>query len=99
MSSVDNFKEYSLPELWSKVLDSLQKELAPQVYERWLKPIKPVELKDQELFLSVPDEFFKNWIIDHYGNMISLALKEPTEAPKEAPCIRPNRPRAGQSPC
>jgi len=81
MSSVDNSKESSVPELWSKVLDSLQKELAPQVYERWLKPIKPVEFKDGQLFLSVPDEFFKNWIIDHYGNMISLALKETTENP------------------
>ena len=76
---MDNSKEYSVSELWSKVLDSLQKELAPQVYERWLKPIKPVEFKEDELFLSVPDEFFKNWIIDHYGTMISLALKETTE--------------------
>ena len=78
---MDNFKEYSPTDLWSKVLDSLQKELAPQVYERWLKPIKPVELKDRELFLSVPDEFFKTWIIDHYGGMISLTLKEATEDP------------------
>ena len=79
---MDNFKEYSLPEIWSKALDSLQNELTPQVCERWLKPIKPIEITDKELFLSVPDEFFKNWIIDHYGNMISLAIKEVVDNPE-----------------
>ena len=74
--SVDNIKEFSAPSLWSKAAENLEKELAPQVYERWLKPIKPITLEDQKLFLSVPDEFFKTWVIDHYGSIISSALKE-----------------------
>jgi len=73
---VDNNNNLSIDSIWLRVLDSLQKELAPQVYERWLRPIKPIEIKDQDFFLGVPDEFFKNWIIEHYGSMISLALKE-----------------------
>ena len=78
---MDNSKDLNVEDVWVKVLDSLQKELSPQVCERWLRPIKPVEMKGQELFLSVPDEFFKGWIIDHYGNMISLAVKEVLEDP------------------
>ena len=78
---MDNSKDLTVEDVWVKVLDSLQKELSPQVCERWLRPIKPVEMKGQELFLSVPDEFFKSWIIDHYGNMISLAVKEVLEDP------------------
>lgn len=73
---MDNFSQDTASELWSKTLDFLEKELAPQVYERWLKPIRPILLSSEGLTLGVPDEFFKTWIIDHYGSMIALALKE-----------------------
>lgn len=62
--------------LWAKVVSSLEKELSSQVCERWLRPIQAIEIADKELLLGVPDEFFKNWVIDHYGSMIGLALKE-----------------------
>ena len=75
---MNKFKELTAYEAWSKTVDSLQNELSPHVYERWLKPIQPLTLSDSELSLGVPDEFFKNWILDHYGNMISIALKEAT---------------------
>lgn len=73
---MDNFQAVSASEVWGKVIDSLQKELSSHVYERWLKPIKPLDLRDNELILSIPDEFFKSWILDHYGSIIGLALKE-----------------------
>ncbi len=46
------------------------------MFERWIEPIKPLSLENNELTLGVPDDFFKNWISDHYGNMITLALNE-----------------------
>ena len=78
---MDNITNTAPPVLWGRILESLQKELAPQVCERWLKPIKPTGLTSESLFLGVPDEFFKNWVIDHYGSMISIAIKEITEDP------------------
>ncbi len=66
----------SIQSVWSRTLDSLQKELTPHVDERWLSPIQPLELKENCLQLGVPDEFFKTWVIDHYGNIISLALRD-----------------------
>jgi chromosomal replication initiator protein len=73
---VDNTLNSSAIDAWYKTVDSLQKELNPQVYERWLRPIKAIALTENTLELGVPDEFFKNWIIDHYGSFIDLALKE-----------------------
>ena len=78
---MDNLLNISPPILWGRILESLEKELAPQVCERWLRPIRPTALNSESLFLGVPDEFFKNWVIDHYGSMISIALKEITEDP------------------
>ncbi|MBI4352475.1 MAG: chromosomal replication initiator protein DnaA [Candidatus Omnitrophica bacterium] len=94
-------------EIWNKITDSLQKELVPQVYERWLKPIQPLEFKDGRLALGVPDEFFRNWILDHYSNMISAALREITGEPttsvafgllKESPPSLPTHPPSGMPP-
>jgi len=73
---VDNIKSDSAIGLWSKVLNSLEKELNAHVYDHWLRPIKPRKIEEKVLHLDVPDVFFKNWVLDHYGNMITLALKE-----------------------
>lgn len=73
---MDNLTKDAATSVWLKALDALQKELSPQVYERWLKPIRAAGSSDTEFTLSVPDEFFKGWIIDHYGSMIHLILKE-----------------------
>ena len=78
---MDNPENLPLKDVWLKVLDSLQKELTPHVYERWLSPIRPLEMKENCLVLGVPDEFYKGWVMDHYGRMIDLALKEVLEDP------------------
>ncbi|HTL70593.1 MAG TPA: chromosomal replication initiator protein DnaA [Candidatus Eisenbacteria bacterium] len=73
---MDNSLDTSAVDLWSKAIDALKKELSPHVFDRWLSPIHPVEIQDDALCLEVPDDFFKTWIVDHYGSLISLALKE-----------------------
>ncbi len=75
---MDKSKELTALDAWSKTLDALKNELSPHVYERWLKPIQALNITDSELTLGVPDEFFKSWLLDHYGSMISIALKEAT---------------------
>ncbi len=67
---------YSDPtELWSKALESLQKDFDKPLFERWLKPIKIKELRDNEITLTVRDEFFRSWVVDHYSDKIYSALK------------------------
>lgn len=80
--SVDNTQQESVQPLWAKIINSLEKELTPHVCERWIKTIRPLEVKEKDLFLSVPDEFFKTWVADHYGNIITLALREVTQDPE-----------------
>jgi len=75
---VDKIKELTASEAWSRAIDSLKDELTPHVYERWLRPIQAVSLNESEILLGVPDEFFKTWVVDHYGSMISIALKDIT---------------------
>ena len=67
-------------DIWNQALESLKKELNPQVFDRWIAPIEPVSVSDQAITLGVPDDFFKNWIVDHYSGIISIALKEITDS-------------------
>ncbi len=62
-------------ELWSKALESLQKDFDKPLFDRWLKPIKIKELRDKNVVLTVRDEFFKSWVMDHYSDKIYSALK------------------------
>ncbi len=68
--------------VWAAVLESLKKELTQHVLERWILPIKPLKIDDAALTLAVPDEFFRSWVVDHYGSMIQLALQEITADPE-----------------
>lgn len=78
---MDNSLTHTADSVWIKILEVLQRELNPQVYDRWITPIKALELKEDSLVLSAPDDFFKDWIIDHYGNLIRLALKDIVNRP------------------
>ena len=79
---MDKLNKLTAFEAWSKAIISLQNELSPHVYERWLKPIQPLSISESTLLLGAPDDFFKNWILDHYGHMIAIALKEVTGDPE-----------------
>ncbi|MEI8345482.1 MAG: chromosomal replication initiator protein DnaA [Candidatus Omnitrophota bacterium] len=66
----------SANEIWVKTSFSIQNELSPLVFERWITPIKPVGFENNQLLLAVPDDFFKSWIIDHYGTIIQNCVRD-----------------------
>lgn len=76
---MNNSTTFSADEIWKKLLESLEKELSAHVYERWLSPIKALRFEKDGLTLGVPDDFFKSWIIDHYGSIIQMALRDITQ--------------------
>ena len=73
---MDNLIKLTPTQVWAKIQEALQKELSGPAYERWIQPVQPLEFEDNQLILGIPDEFFKNWVIDHYGNMILTCLHE-----------------------
>ncbi len=72
---MDNIAPVNPLELWSKALESLQKDFDSQLFDRWLKPIKIKELRENEVVLTVRDDFFKTWVVDHYQDKIYSSLK------------------------
>src|SRR5579871_991678 len=62
-------------DLWDRCLESLKKDLNRQSFETWFKPTKASLAENRTLKVQVPNEFFRDWIRDHYQPQIQKALK------------------------
>ncbi len=60
---------------WVQTLDIIKDKVGSQTYDLWFKPLKMLQLKDQQLILEVPNRFFKEWIEDHYQGLLTEAVE------------------------
>ena len=54
----------------------LESELSPTAYNLWINPIKPIELKDSEIVLSLKNDFQKDIVMTKYGHRLKKGFKE-----------------------
>ena len=55
---------------WQWVLSQLEKEYGHAQFERWLKPLRMIELSEGVARLAVPTDFIRDWIERNYLNRI-----------------------------
>ncbi|MBI5407953.1 MAG: chromosomal replication initiator protein DnaA [Nitrospirae bacterium] len=61
-------------EVWTKAVEAIGAKVGAQTFELWFKPLKLIELQDQQIILEVPNKFFKEWIEDHFPGLVSEAV-------------------------
>ncbi|MBI3601812.1 MAG: chromosomal replication initiator protein DnaA [Candidatus Omnitrophica bacterium] len=66
----------TLIDLWHKAQEPLKEQVGPTGYDTWLASLKALHKDADTLLLQAPDEFFKNWIIEHYAPTIERCLKQ-----------------------
>jgi len=64
-----------IEELWNKILETIKKELSPQAYNSWFSKTKVVKFRENELIISAPGDFCKDWLEKHYSGFIKDILK------------------------
>jgi len=64
-----------LEEIWEKSLSLIEAKVGNNIFELWFKPMKPVQLKEQQVTLEVPNRFFKEWIEDYYPTLINEVVE------------------------
>jgi len=68
--------EKNAKDLWKECL-SLIKENVPFItYNTWFLPIKPFELENSTLKIYVPNNFFIEWIEEHYNTLINKTVSQ-----------------------
>ncbi len=48
-------------EIWQSALAALERKYSKPVFEMWLKPMRPLDLRDNEVTLSVHSPFARDW--------------------------------------
>lgn len=71
----DQINECKHP-LWLKVKEILKERLGEATFKSWLSKISLNNYQDEELYFTVPTNFFKQWIEDHYTNEIIESFKK-----------------------
>ncbi|MBU1035707.1 chromosomal replication initiator protein DnaA [bacterium] len=62
-------------ELWDKILEIIKEELNPQAYNSWFSKTEVVKFGENELIISAPGDFCKEWLEKHYAGFIKDILK------------------------
>ncbi len=60
--------------LWENAQKTIRSKIGETSYETWFASLCIQEKSSDTLVLQTPDEFFKNWIIEHYLSIIEEAL-------------------------
>ena len=62
---------------WLDVLGNLRDEVGEVAYKSWLTQLSIVGVEENKvLLLSLPSNFLKDWVVQHYGNKIDLICKK-----------------------
>ena len=72
---ITEIPQMTLLNLWQKSQDRIKEKIGAASYETWFSHLQIKEKNPSTIVLETPDEFFKNWIIDHYLPTIDSILK------------------------
>ncbi|MGE0485061.1 MAG: chromosomal replication initiator protein DnaA [Gammaproteobacteria bacterium] len=61
--------------VWQQCLRTLERELSPQQFNTWIRPLQAVE-HDETLEVLAPNRFVLDWIRDKYCDRIRLVMEE-----------------------
>ncbi len=64
-----------MQDIWDKACEQLKDKLGSASFESWILPLKAKPKDKHGLILEAPDQFFKEWVEEHYAAIIRETLK------------------------
>jgi len=62
-------------EIWRRASEAVGSILSPDVYDRWIAHIHPLDLDGDTLILTVANDFYLTWLEEHYLPLIRDAVR------------------------
>ena len=62
--------------IWKECLRLIKQNVSNITYNTWFLPIKPFELENEILKIQVPNNFFIEWIEEHYNTLINKTINQ-----------------------
>ena len=60
--------------LWDKSINIIKDKISQQNFDTWIRPIKVTSLEGNQVHLSAPNKFFREWLMENYRPIITEAL-------------------------
>ena len=64
----------------SDILTQIKPKIASIIsedsFKTWIEPLSFIDLKDKSCFIGVPNAFFREWVSENFGSIISTLLKD-----------------------
>ncbi len=64
----------TLEDVWNKSLSRIEERVGKNISDLWFRPIKPLQLKEQQVTMEIPNRFFKDWIEENYPEIITETI-------------------------
>lgn len=64
----------SITQLWDEVLAIIKEDMNEVSYNTWLKPIKPLHINDNVIYLQAPEEFLRDMLVKRYNKLLTNAF-------------------------
>ena len=61
--------------VWENCLLQIRENVSAQSFKTWFEPIKPVRLDNDILTIQVPNQFFYEWLEEHYLGLLKKTIK------------------------
>lgn len=71
----------SLVSLWEQSQRQIREKIGTVSYETWFSAVRVQEQNPQTLLIEAPDDFFKNWIMEHYRPLLEEIINKAAADP------------------
>ncbi|MBN2282983.1 MAG: chromosomal replication initiator protein DnaA [Deltaproteobacteria bacterium] len=61
---------------WIESTKIIKEKISQQNFETWIRPIRVSSVEENNIFLAVPNKFFKDWLVENYLSVISDSLSQ-----------------------
>jgi len=63
-----------LSNIWDNILEYTKQEIGQRAFENWFTQTRLDSITEDSLTIEVPSTFFKDWIYDHYRDVLNIAV-------------------------
>ncbi len=67
---------YDYTTIWNNCLEVIKSNVNEQSFKTWFEPIRPVRLDDNVLTIQVPNQFFYEWLEEHYPLILKKSIRQ-----------------------
>lgn len=67
-------KDYA--SVWDRCLHTIRQRVNEQSFKTWFEPIKPIKLEGSALTVQVPNNFFYEWLEEHYISNLKESIRQ-----------------------